>query len=319
MLIIIFIKNSATGGTKMGTTYLGVVNVTPNSFSDGGKFLCPKAAINRAKQLKKDGANVLDIGGESTNPKAKPITADEELARVVPVLNVTSKTINVPISIDTYHSKTAEVAAQFGATILNATYGFSNPKILEVAKKYKMSCIINHCGSGEYTKNFLSDQFKLITQHNIEPSKIYLDPGIGFGKTFIEDFKIITSPQDFLPSGAKSLIGISRKRVTSVLMALLSLKTNNNFNPTQELFSTNNNYLTTQDFEYVKKSESLHKIKKLVNFYEEVLTPEEIKGEDPRDFITGVLCAVAVLNKIDALRVHNVKLVKKMVSLLPAF
>ena len=204
---------------------MGVLNVTPDSFSDGGKYFTPKKAAVHARTLLDLGADILDIGGQSTRPGYIKISAPEELARVKSVFNLlgTLKEKSKVVSVDTFYPEVADFASKSGAKILNLTFAFSDPKLLQIAKYYNMVCIVNYCGEAGLAKKFFESQIKLAKQYKIPDNNLILDPGIGFDKTFLEDFEIIKSPQKFCPEGYRILVGISRKRVTRVLLNLINL------------------------------------------------------------------------------------------------
>lgn len=184
---------------------MGIVNVTPDSFSDGGKFNTPEEAIRRARNLVDEGADIIDIGGESTRPGATPITWDEEWARIEPVLRGLSPLVagSVPISVDTYHPETAERAVSGGATIVNCVYPEPVSDMLQICARKGAELVIPAKSLGSVPKSLGS-------------VPIYLDPMIGFGTTREEDLEILRTIPELAKRG-RVLIGASRKRIVKRL------------------------------------------------------------------------------------------------------
>ncbi len=203
---------------------MGVLNVTPDSFSDGGKFLSVDRAVEHAKRMVEEGADIIDIGGESTRPFSSPVSVDEELRRVIPVLDELDD-IKVPISIDTYKPKVAEEALKRGASIVNDIFGLRKEGMAEVIKDYDAAVVIMHM-KGE-PKNmqvnptyedvvgeiisFLRERIQFALSKGIEEDKIIIDPGIGFGKRVEDNLVIINNLRSFKSLGYPILIGTSRK------------------------------------------------------------------------------------------------------------
>ena len=192
---------------------MGIVNVTPDSFSDGGKFNTPEEAIRRAKNLVEEGAAIIDIGGESTRPGATPISWEEEWARIEPVLaglNFQLQTSNFQLSVDTYHPETAARAVRFGATIINCVYPEPVEAMLEI--------LVSNPGVELVIPSKLIDT-KLSTlnsQLSTFSSRLYLDPMIGFGTIREEDLEILQTIPELAKKG-RVLIGASRKRIVKRL------------------------------------------------------------------------------------------------------
>jgi len=205
---------------------MGVVNVTPDSFSGDGLHLDAEAAVARALEMERDGADILDIGGESTRPGAEWLAADEELGRVIPVLNVLRGRLKIPISIDTNKSEVAEAAAEAGAEIINDVTALQrDPRIAEVARRRKLPLILMHM-RGEprtmQTQPFARDAMRdviqslkkaaaLATRKGVPKSQLVLDPGIGFGKSFAQNYELIARLPELARLGFPILIGPSRK------------------------------------------------------------------------------------------------------------
>lgn len=191
---------------------MGIVNVTPDSFSDGGKFNTPEEAIRRAKNLVEEGADIIDIGGESTRPGATPISWEEEWARIQPVLRGLSPLVAgaVPISVDTYHPETAERAVRLGATIINCVYAESIPDMLGILERNPDVELV--VPSSVLVSQLQTSNFKLQAFF----SRLYLDPMIGFGTTREEDLEILQTIPELAKKG-RVLIGASRKRIVKRL------------------------------------------------------------------------------------------------------
>lgn len=205
---------------------MGIVNVTPDSFSDGGQFLETKAAVDQALQLAADGADILDIGGESTRPYSNPVPADEELRRVLPVLEAIRKQTNVPLSIDTSKARVAAAAMAAGAEIINDITGLQgDPDMLQVALEYEAGVCVMHMQGTPQTmqdnpsyQDVVSDVFQFLRQRRdallaagMEPGRICLDPGIGFGKTHQHNLTLAANSYRFHELGCPLLVGHSRK------------------------------------------------------------------------------------------------------------
>ena len=192
-------------GAVKGCRVMGIVNVTPDSFSDGGRFVDPEAAIRRAAAMVEDGADIIDIGGESTRPGSTPVSWEEEWSRVEPVLRGLSPIVarSVPISIDTYHPETAERAVSLGATIVNCVYSEPILDMLRICAKNGAELVIPSKSLGSVPKDLGS-------------VPIYLDPMVGFGTTREEDLALLRSVRDLAQKG-RVLVGASRKRIVRAL------------------------------------------------------------------------------------------------------
>ena len=209
------------------TLVMGVLNVTPDSFSDGGQFLCADAAISRALQMEKDGADILDVGGESTRPGSDPVPPAEQLGRILPVFEELRGRLRIPMSIDTSSSEVAEAAAQAGAEILNDVTGLrADPRLAEVARRRKLPIILMHM-RGEpgtmqkkpFARNVvrevtaaLRESVSIARRAVIPRSRVILDPGIGFGKSYAQDYELIARLDELSPLGFPLLVGTSRKK-----------------------------------------------------------------------------------------------------------
>lgn len=197
---------------------MGILNVTPDSFSDGGLYNLPEAAEHRALQMQELGADIIDIGAQSTRPGNTPISADEELQRLLPVLERLQGKLNVPISVDTFLPEVAEAALKNGVSILNDVTGFDDPKMIAAAAKSDCGCVImHHTGTdGDIIsdiKAFFMNKIKEMENYGIERSRICLDPGVGFGKTHEQNLQILANAARLRVEGCTLLIAASRKRV----------------------------------------------------------------------------------------------------------
>lgn len=206
---------------------MGIVNVTPDSFSDGGKYSSVELAVEHALQLIAEGADILDIGGESTRPGAAPVGLDEELRRVIPVIEALSKVTTVPLSIDTYKPEVMRAAIQAGADIVNDICALREEGALEiVANSNAGVCLMHMQGipqtmqiNPQYTdvvsevKQFLADRVEACLTHGIASERITLDPGFGFGKTTAHNVALIQHLDSFVELGFPLLVGLSRKSV----------------------------------------------------------------------------------------------------------
>jgi dihydropteroate synthase len=197
---------------------MGILNVTPDSFSDGGRYNLPDAAERHALQMQQLGADIIDIGAQSTRPGSTPISAGEELERLLPVLERLRDRLDVPISVDTFLPEVAEAALKNGATILNDVTGFDDPKMIAAAAKSDCGCVImHHTGTdGDIIsdiKEFFMNKIEQMENSGIERSRICLDPGVGFGKTHEQNLQILANTARLRVEGCALLMAASRKRV----------------------------------------------------------------------------------------------------------
>ncbi len=217
-------KRTLTLGKR--TLLMGVLNVTPDSFSDGGLFFDKEKAIAHGIRMVEEGADIIDIGGESTRPGSKPLELDEELRRVIPVIESLSKKVGVPISIDTYKSAVAQRAIEAGAEIINDISALNfDPNLAQVAAKENTPLVLMHIrGTPEtmqknvYYESLLSeilhslkDSIRMAESAGVDPRQIIVDPGIGFGKTVEDNLFIIKNLYEFRILGKPILLGTSRK------------------------------------------------------------------------------------------------------------
>ncbi|MED1603507.1 MULTISPECIES: dihydropteroate synthase [Alkalihalophilus] len=199
---------------------MGILNATPDSFSDGGKYNDVEAAKRRALEMIVQGADIIDIGGESTRPGFEKVEADEELARVIPVIEAVRGVTDVPISIDTYKAYVAREAIKAGATIINDVWGAkADPLMAQVAADTGVEIILMHNRDNtEYTdllldmKQDIEESIALCHQAGVKDEKIILDPGIGFAKTYEQNLEVMRRLDEFTALGYPVLLGTSRKR-----------------------------------------------------------------------------------------------------------
>ena len=205
---------------------MGILNVTPDSFSDGGKFYKPEKAAAYAFLMAEQGADIIDIGGESSRPGAVEIGASEEIDRVLPVLEMLKNKLNVPVSIDTRRSEVARKACQAGTSIINDISGLTNDEaIAEVARETDSYLILMHMRGTSATmqlnihydnliediSEFLANAASKAIARGVSRDRIIIDPGIGFGKTVEHNFSLIKHIPEFMKLGFPVLIGASRK------------------------------------------------------------------------------------------------------------
>ena len=215
---------------KLGerTYIMGILNVTPDSFSDGGKFNEIEAAVNQAKKLVEDGADIIDIGGESTRPGADFVSEDEEIKRVVPIIKAIKKELDVIISIDTYKSKTAEEALKAGADIINDIWGAKyDNNIAKVAVKYNCPIILMHNREVKPYNSLIEDVIKdleesidIVLKAGVNKENIILEPGIGFAKTYEENLIVMNNVDKIKAIGYPVLLGTSRKSMIGLTLDL---------------------------------------------------------------------------------------------------
>jgi dihydropteroate synthase len=209
-----------------GFTLMGVVNVTPDSFSDGGRFLDPRQAIDQGLRLEQEGADLLDIGGESTRPGASPVTPEEELERVLPVIEgLVSAEIKSRISIDTSKAQVARAALKAGATMVNDVTALRDPDMAGVVAAAKADLCLMHMLGDPRTmqadphyddvvtevKAFLAERLQYALSQGVEEERIVLDPGIGFGKTVEHNLELLARLNELVELGRPVAIGTSRK------------------------------------------------------------------------------------------------------------
>jgi dihydropteroate synthase len=203
----------------------GIVNVTPDSFSDGGEFGDPGRAVEHALKLAAEGADLLDIGGESTRPGATPVTLDEELRRVIPVIERVAKQCPVPISVDTMKPEVARAAVDVGAVVINDVSGFRDPAMVRVAAKSGAGLIVMHMPGTPRTMNdsphyddvagevaeYLRGQLAMLAEAGVNPQCVAVDPGIGFGKFTDHSLSLVANLGTVAALNRPVVLGVSRK------------------------------------------------------------------------------------------------------------
>lgn len=210
------------------TIVMGILNVTPDSFSDGGRYDAVEAAINHAKKMVADGAKIIDVGGESTRPGHAAVSLEEELSRVIPVIQALSRELDVAISIDTYKAKVAEAAIQAGAHIINDVWGAKRePAIAEVAARLGVPILLMHNRDNtDYTdfwpdvRNDLEESVQIAKAAGVPNHHIWLDPGIGFAKTTQHNILMMQHLQDLVEMGYPVLLATSRKTMVGKVLNL---------------------------------------------------------------------------------------------------
>jgi len=214
--------------TKKHTYIMGILNVTPDSFSDGGRYQHMDAALRHAGEMIADGADILDIGGESTRPGHAQITDEEEIERTAPVIERIKQEFDIPVSIDTYKSSVAEAALQAGADLVNDIWGlkYDDRMASLIAGRGAACCLMHNREKAVYDdfmKGFLQDlgeSVKIAERAGIAPDKIILDPGVGFGKTYEMNLAIIRQVGRMRELGYPILLGTSRKSVIGLTLDL---------------------------------------------------------------------------------------------------
>ena len=210
----------------MALRVMGILNVTPDSFSDGGRFLKPERAVRRGLEMVEEGADVIDVGGESTRPGAARVSAEEELRRVLPVIERLAAAVRIPISIDTSKAAVAARALEAGASIINDVTALrGDPKMSSVAARAGAAVILMHMAGTPQTMQrrpryrdvvaeiaaFLSQAAERAQQAGIARSRIFIDPGLGFGKTASHNLQLMRALQHFVALGFPVVVGPSRK------------------------------------------------------------------------------------------------------------
>ncbi|MDP3786893.1 MAG: dihydropteroate synthase [Candidatus Omnitrophota bacterium] len=231
-----FILSAGRYKLKLGarTHIMGILNVTPDSFSDGGLYTDREEAVRRAIEMESQGADIIDVGGESTRPGARTVSAEEECERVVPLIRVLAKKIKVPISVDTSKLSVARKALDCGAVIVNDISGLKKePKIARLVKKHKAAIVLTHMKGTPRTmqknpkyKSLVCDiteglrrSISIAKDAGISDNSIIIDPGIGFGKTVEHNLEILKRLREFKSLGYPILVGTSRKSFIGKVLA----------------------------------------------------------------------------------------------------
>ena len=210
---------------------MGIVNVTPDSFSDGGRYTSLDLAVEHALKLIADGADILDIGGESTRPGAEPVSLDEELNRVIPVIRALAKQIKVPISIDTYKPDVMRASIEAGADMVNDVQALRMPGALDVVANSQAGVCLMHMQGEPKTmqlepyyqdvvaevRDFLGERKQALLARGIAANRIVLDPGFGFGKSRAHNIALLKNLQDLADLASPLLVGLSRKSILAAI------------------------------------------------------------------------------------------------------
>ena len=211
---------------SIGCLLMGVLNVTPDSFSDGGEFFNTGKAVEHGLKMAADGAAIIDVGGESTRPGSDSVSADEQIKRVVPVIEALCVKTDVPVSIDTYQFEVAKAALEAGAAMINDITALSDERVGELAAERQVPIVLMHMQGTPATMQiepeyddvvgeileFLLDRAKRAKKFGISKDMIFIDPGIGFGKTTEHNLSLLRNIDKFVVSGYRVLVGSSRKR-----------------------------------------------------------------------------------------------------------
>lgn len=212
---------------------MGIVNVTPDSFSDGGRYLDTGRAVEHALTMVEEGADILDIGGESTRPGAEPVDEHEELKRVLPVIRAVRSATNTLISIDTMKASVARAALEAGANIINDVTGLrADPAMIRVAEESQAGLVVMHMIGTPRTmqqqavyadvvaevKSYFEDRYHVLSDQGIDPARMVWDPGFGFAKTLEHNLELMRSLAELSVHGLPVLVGVSRKTMISRLL-----------------------------------------------------------------------------------------------------
>ncbi len=214
---------------RSGHTYImGILNVTPDSFSDGGRYDSVNEALKHARQMVMEGADIIDIGGESTRPGHVPISDEEEIERIVPVIEAIKRHLDVPVSVDTYKPAVARAAIEAGADMVNDIWGLKkDPEMAKViADTGVVCCLMHNRETADYEDLIpdciadLNETLRIAESAGIDKDKIILDPGIGFGKTYAHNLLVLKHLNEFHKLGCPILLGTSRKSVIGLTLDL---------------------------------------------------------------------------------------------------
>lgn len=215
---------------KNQTYIMGILNVTPDSFSDGGKIKSVDAALKKAEQMQREGAAILDIGGESTRPGYTPVSEEVEMERILPVIEAVKENLDIPVSVDTYKSTVAKAAILAGADLINDIWGLKvDDKMAKLIAEYKVACCLMHNRTDTDYADFIQDVIEdlrgslfLAEQAGIEKDRIILDPGVGFAKSYEQNLMVLGNLDKINALGYPVLLGASRKSVIGLTLDLPS-------------------------------------------------------------------------------------------------
>ena len=204
---------------------MGILNITPDSFSDGGMYLDSNAALKRADKMIEEGVDIIDIGGESTRPGSDPVSTDEELKRIVPIIEAIKKISDIAISIDTYKPEVMKEVIDMDVAMINDIYALQKPNAINLIKKSNVGVCLMHMQGTPKTmqlnptyknvvsevRSFLEERANLIANEGVGKTRIILDPGFGFGKTFEHNIDLLKNIESFKSLNLPILVGLSRK------------------------------------------------------------------------------------------------------------
>ncbi|ACA58663.1 dihydropteroate synthase [Candidatus Desulforudis audaxviator] len=209
------------------TLVMGILNVTPDSFSDGGAYLDPEAALERAREMAGHGADLIDLGGESTRPGAEPVGVEEELSRVMAVLPRLTRELDIPVSVDTSKTPVARAALEAGAHLVNDQWALADEGMAELVARYRVPVVLMHNQRGTEYRDLVGDitayfeeRLEKAKRAGIAPGQIILDPGFGFGKTPVQNLTVLRRLREFTGLGFPLLIGTSRKSTIGKVLDL---------------------------------------------------------------------------------------------------
>lgn len=224
-----FLQIGGRAFARQGKTYvMGILNVTPDSFSDGGRWNDRDEALRHVEQMIQEGADIIDVGGESTRPGYTQLADEEEIERIVPAIKEIKSRFDIPVSLDTYKSKVAEAGIAVGADLINDIWGLKyDTRMAEVIARYDLPCCLMHNRSNVVYKNFMEDvkadlaeTLQLAETAGIDNGKIILDPGVGFGKTYENNLEILANMEQLSQLHCPLLLGCSRKSVIGLTLDL---------------------------------------------------------------------------------------------------
>ena len=221
-------------GAMKRTLIMGILNITPDSFSDGGIFLARDAALRQAERMVADGADIIDVGGESTRPGAQPVSLQEELDRVLPVIALLRQHVGAPISVDTSKPEVMEAAIAAGASIVNDVNALRAPGAREVVARHPVAACLMHMQGEPRTmqtapqyadvvsevRDFLLAQVAVCEAAGIPRARLWVDPGFGFGKTMAHNFRLLRELRTIVEMGLPVLVGLSRKSMIGQALGL---------------------------------------------------------------------------------------------------
>ena len=215
--------------TGNGVYIMGILNVTPDSFSDGGRWIRPGAALRQAERMAKEGAAIIDIGGESTRPGFTPVEAEEEAARVLPVIEAVKRETGLPVSVDTYKAETARLALEAGADLINDVWGlkYDSGEMARVIARSGAACCLMHnrreADYADFMPELIADlrgTLDIADAAGIARERVILDPGVGFGKSYEQNLTVLHRLSELKALGCPVLLGASRKSVVGLTLGL---------------------------------------------------------------------------------------------------